>query len=162
MTEALHVLAEEAPDRPDVVALIEASDAYSLERYPPEGHFGTDVAGLKAPDVTFLVARRDGVAEGCGAVRWFSDDTAELKRIFVSETARGFGLGRHIMARLEMLAAERRVRTLYLETGPLNTEAVAMYRRLGYAECGPFADYAANPYSLFMTRKLTDKPSNEG
>lgn len=37
-----------------------------------------------------------------------------------------------------------------------------MYRPLGYAECGPFADYAANPYSLFMTRKLTDKPSNEG
>lgn len=162
MTEALHVIAEEAPDRTDVVALIEASDAYSLERYPPEGHFGTDITGLKLPDITFLVARRSGVAEGCGAVKWFADGTAELKRIFVSEAARGLGLGRRLMARLEALAADRGVTTLYLETGPLNTEAVAMYRRLGYAECGPFADYAANPYSLFMTRKLTDKPSNEG
>jgi len=162
MTEALHAIAEEAPDRPDTVALIEASDAYSLERYPPEGHFGTDIAGLKSPGITFLVARRDGVAEGCGAVKWFADGTAELKRIFVSETARGSGLGRRIVARLETLAAERGVKALYLETGPLNTEAVAMYRRLGYAECGPFADYAANPYSLFMTRKLTDKPSYEG
>ena len=128
----------------------------------PEGHFGTDISGLKSPDITFLVARRGGVAEGCGAVKWFADGTAELKRIFVSETARGLGLGRRIMARLEALAAERRVRTLYLETGPLNTEAVAMYRRLGYVECGPFADYVANPYSLFMTRKLTAKPSQEG
>lgn len=162
MMEELHAIAEEAPDRPDVVALIEASDAYSLERYPPEGHFGTDIAGLVSPDITFLVASRDGVAEGCGAVKWFADGTAELKRIFVSDKARGLGLGRRIMARLEALAAERSVKTLYLETGPLNTEAVAMYRRLGYAECGPFADYVANPYSLFMTKKLTDEPSNEG
>lgn len=162
MTDSLHAIAEEQPGRPDVVALIEASDAYSLERYPPEGHFGADIASLTSPDVTFLAARRGGVAEGCGAVKWFADGTAELKRIFVAETARGLGLGRRIMARLEALAAERRVRTLYLETGPLNTEAVAMYRRLGYVECGPFADYAANPYSLFMTRKLTDKPSQEG
>ncbi|MBS1168294.1 MAG: yedL [Proteobacteria bacterium] len=138
MTDALHVLAEEAPDSPDVVALIEASDAYSLERYPPEGHFGTDVAGLKSPDITFLVARRGGVAEGCGAMKWFADGTAELKRVFVSEAARGCGLGRRLMARLEALAAEHRVKRLYLETGPLNTEAVAMYRRLGYVECGPF------------------------
>lgn len=162
MAAALHVIAEEAPDQPDVVVLIEASDAYSLERYPPEGHFGTDIDGLKAPDITFLTARRDGVAEGCGAIRWQDDGSAELKRIFVSPAARGFGLGRAIMQRLEGLAAGRGVETLYLETGPLNTEAVAMYRRLGYAECGPFGDYEANPYSLFMTRNLTVEPSSEG
>ncbi|WP_370674749.1 GNAT family N-acetyltransferase [Pleomorphomonas sp. PLEO] len=162
MTDALHAIAEEAPDQPDVVALIEASDIYGAERYPAEGNFATDLAGLKAADITFLVARRGGAAEGCGAAKWFADGAAELKRIFVSERARGSGLGRRIMARLEALAAERRIKTLYLETGPLNTEAVAMYRRLGYVECGPFADYAANPYSLFMTKKLTDKPSNEG
>ena len=162
MTGALHDMAVEAPDRPDVVALIEASDAYSLERYPPEGHFGTDIAGLKSPNVSFVVARRDSVAEGCGALKRFDDATGELKRIFVSDAARGLGLGRRIMARLEAMAAEGGVKRLYLETGPLNTEAVAMYRRLGYAECGPFADYVANPYSLFMTRKLTGEPSNEG
>ncbi len=162
MAEAFHDIAQENPDRPDVVALIEASDAYSLERYPPEGHFGTDVVGLASPDVAFLVARRHGKAEGCGAVKWLADGTAELKRLFVSEAARGLGLGRRIMARLEAIAAARGVTTLYLETGPLNTEAVAMYRRRGYVECGPFADYAVNPYSLFMTRNLTGKPSNEG
>lgn len=162
MTGALHDMAVEAPDRPDVVALIEASDAYSLERYPPEGHFGTDIAGLKSPNVSFVVARRDGVAEGCGALKRFDDATGELKRIFVSDAARGLGLGRRIMARLEAVAAEGGLKRLYLETGPLNAEAVAMYRRLGYAECGPFADYAANPYNLFMTRKLTGEPSNEG
>lgn len=162
MLSAVHVIAEDAPDRPDVVALIEASDAYSLERYPPEGHFGTDIDGLKAADITFLTARRDGVAEGCGAIRWQADGSAELKRIFVLPSARGFGLGRKIMQRLEGLAAARGVETLYLETGPLNTEAVALYRRLGYVECGPFGDYAANPYSLFMTRNLTVEPSSEG
>lgn len=162
MAAMLHAIAEEAPDRPDIVALIAASDAYSLERYPPEGHFGTDIDGLKAANITFLCARRDGVAEGCGAIRWQADGSAELKRVFVAATARGAGLGRRLMARLEALAAGRDVETLYLETGPLNTEAVAMYRGLGYAECGPFGDYAANPYSLFMHKKLTGKPSSEG
>ena len=162
MTDALHVLAEEAPDQPDVVALIEASDVYGAERYPAEGNFATDLAGLKAADITFLVARRGGCAEGCGAVKWCGDGTAELKRIFVSEAARGFGLGSRIMERLETLIAARGIATINLETGPLNIEAVAMYRRLGYAECGPFGDYPANPYSLFMTKNMTVEPSNEG
>lgn len=40
-----------------------------------------------------------------------------------------------------------------VEERPLNTEAVVMYRGLGYV---------ANSYTLFMTRKLTGEPSNEG
>lgn len=134
--------------------LIAASDAFSAERYPPEGNFGTSIDGLDRPEVAFAVARIEGRALGCVALKFESDGTAELKRLFVHSDARGEGLGRRLMDFIEAVAHERGTRRINLETGPLNTEAVALYRAYDYAECGPFGDYAENPYSLFMTKDL--------
>lgn len=147
-------IAPETPAQPEVAALIEASDAYSLARYPAEGHFGTDIAGLIDPDVVFLVARRNGAAVGCGAIQWSGDGTAEVKRMFVSDDARGHGVGRRILGRLIDLARERGIDRVNLETGPLNTEAVALYHAMGFIDTGPFPPYEPNPWSLFMTRRL--------
>lgn len=147
-------IAAESVRQPEIVALIEASDRYSLERYPPEGHFGTDIDGLDRPDIIFAVARLDGRVVGCGALKFEEDATAELKRLFVTDAGRGRGIGKALMTWIEALAAERQVKRLNLETGPLNIEAVKLYRTFGYAECGPFGDYEDNPYSLFMTKKL--------
>lgn len=153
MTAVLAIAVEPA-DRPDVRELIALSDAYSGERYPPEGNFATDIAGLSEADVAFAVVRDDGRAIGCAALKWSGDGTAELKRLFVREEGRGKGAARQVMAFLEELARARGTARIDLETGPLNTEAVALYRALGYAECGPFPPYEANPYSLFMTKDL--------
>ncbi|MDS7597802.1 GNAT family N-acetyltransferase [Agrobacterium tumefaciens] len=144
----------EVPKQPEVVALIELSDEYMASLYPPEGNFAVDLDALSAPDISFLVARLDGKAVGCGAIKWFDDGSAELKRIFVHDDARGHGIGRKIMAALQALAEERGVFRLYLETGPLNVEAVGLYEALGYQHCGPFADYEENPHSLFMVKEL--------
>jgi putative acetyltransferase len=146
----------EPPTQPDVLGLIEASDVYMNALYPPEGNFAIDVDALCQPDITFVVARLHGKAAGCGAIKWHDDGTAELKRIFVADDARGNGIGRRIMDQLQGLADEKRTTRLYLETGPLNVEAVKMYRALGFEECGPFADYPENPYSLFMTKRLAN------
>jgi len=144
----------ERPDQPDVAALITLSDDYMAGLYPPEGNFAVDIEALCQPDIAFVVARLDGRAAGCGGIKWLDDGTAEMKRIFVRDDARGHGLGRRIMAMLEELAAARPVARLYLETGPLNTEAVGLYQSLGYRTCGPFSDYQDNPHSLFMTKDL--------
>jgi putative acetyltransferase len=144
----------ESPGQPEIEALIAASDAYSLTRYPAEGHFGTDIAGLVDPDIVFLVARRAGEAVGCGAVKWAGDGTAEIKRMFVRDDARGFGIGRRLIGRLEALARARGIDRLNLETGPLNTEAVRLYRAVGFDDCGPFPPYRPNPWSLFLTKRL--------
>ncbi|MCF6367618.1 GNAT family N-acetyltransferase [Rhizobium sp. TRM95001] len=61
------------------------------------------------------------------------------------------------MAELEALAATRHVGRLYLETGPLNIEAVRLYETLGYRSCGPFADYEENPHSLLMMKDLKQR-----
>lgn len=45
---------------------------------------------------------------------------------------------------------------LSLETGsaPAFEPALALYRRYGFADCEPFADYKPDPFSRFMTRRL--------
>lgn len=65
------------------------------------------------------------------------------------------------MARLlleHVLAESRRraYRRLSLETGstPDFAAAQALYRGFGFTECAPFADYAPDPFSLFMTLEL--------
>ena len=143
---------------PGIAELIALSDAYAAGLYPPEGNFATKLDGLDSPDIALAVARLDGRALGCVGLKFEPDGTAELKRLFVHSEARGSGLGRKLMDFIEALARQRGVRRIDLETGPLNTEAVALYRAYGYVECGPFGDYEANPYSLFMTKTLDPAP----
>lgn len=147
-------IAVERPDQPDVAALIALSDEYMAGLYPPEGNFAVDIEALFQPDIDFIVARLDGKAVGCGGIKWCDDGTAELKRIFVRDDARGHGLGRRIMETLQSLAEARGITRISLETGPLNTEAVRLYETFEYRICGPFADYEDNPHSLFMTKDL--------
>ncbi|KQQ36476.1 hypothetical protein ASG19_08570 [Rhizobium sp. Leaf306] len=147
-------IAIELPDQPDVAALIEMSDSFMAGLYPQEGNFAVDINALCQPDIVFVVARLDGKAVGCGGLKWLGDKTAEVKRIFVHDNARGHGVGRRIMGMLEDLAASHRIERVYLETGPLNTEAIGLYQGLGYRTCGAFAQYDENPYSLFMVKAL--------
>jgi len=45
---------------------------------------------------------------------------------------------------------------LSLETGSWDyfRPAIALYRSYGFVECPPFADYASDPNSIFMTLDL--------
>jgi putative acetyltransferase len=86
-------IAIENPDQPEVAALLDSSDAYMSALYPAESNHMLDIASLQRPEVTFLVARIDGQALGCGAVVNSSQGWAEIKRMFVSPAARGQRLG---------------------------------------------------------------------
>jgi putative acetyltransferase len=144
----------EPPDQPDVITLIEASDAYATALYPPESNHLLDIASLSAPAVTFLVVR-DGVeAVGCGAILRDPRGWGEVKRMYVRPDQRGRGVGHRVLAEVEALAQTSGLALLRLETGIHNTEALALYRRAGFAECAAFGDYAPDPLSVFMEKRL--------
>jgi putative acetyltransferase len=153
--QASLAIGAESPDQPEVIALLESSDAYMAALYPAESNHLLDVASLMQPDVTFIVARADGRAVGCGAVIDSREGWAEVKRMFVSPTARGRGLGRRLLEMLEAIAAERGATTLRLETGGRQPEALALYAAEGFVEIGPFGKYAADPLSIFMEKPIT-------
>jgi putative acetyltransferase len=145
----------ERPDQPEVMRLIEALDAYANALYPPESNHLLDIASLCAPAVTFLVVRDGTEAVGCGAILSDARGWGEVKRMYVRPDQRGRGVGKRVLAEIEQIARRAGLPLLRLETGIHNTEALALYRRAGFVECGPFGDYAADPLSVFMEKRVT-------
>ena len=144
----------ERPDGSDARALIAELDAYLIPLYPIESHHGYPVEKLLAEGVDFFVVRVDGTAAGCGAIKFFGDEYAELKRMFVRPDFRGSGLGRRMMEHLENHAVRRGVSILRLETGIRQAEAIGLYESLGYRRIGPFGEYRPDPLSYFFEKTL--------
>jgi putative acetyltransferase len=147
-------IAIERPDQPEVIALIDALDAYQKPLYPAESHHGIDMDALRAPGVLFAVARDvAGRVCGCAAVVLMRD-YGELKRMYVPPAARGRGLGAALLEFLERQSLANRRTVLRLETGNRQPEALRLYARAGYRERDPFGDYRPDPNSVFMEKSL--------
>src|SRR5436309_2950512 len=65
------------------------------------------------------------------------------------------GLAKAILRHLELHTFQRGVSVLRLETGIHQLEAIALYRRFGFKEIPPFAEYLPDPLSLFFEKALT-------
>jgi putative acetyltransferase len=148
------ILQIESPRQADVERLLAALDAYQSALYPPESNHFLDVDALAAPNVRFFVARREGRALGCGALRIDAAGYGELKRMFVSPEARGYRLGRLLLDRIEEEARREGLPCLRLETGIHQPEALGLYRSAGYVEREAFGEYRPDPLSVFMEKSL--------
>ncbi len=132
------------------------SDAFYDGLYPPESNHLESSTDLKARGVYLFGCRVDGLLVGSGAFKIMSDDGdyGEIKRVYVRDSHRGRGLSRQIMRVLEDELLRRGITCLRLETGVRQPEALGLYRRLGYAERGPFGAYLPDPLSVFMEKNL--------
>ena len=93
---------------------------------------------VRPPHGGFVVVYLDGEAVGCGAVKHHREGASDIKRMWVSESARGRGLGRGLLVHLEGLAREHGSALVRLETNNVLPEAIALYRSAGYLEVEPF------------------------
>jgi putative acetyltransferase len=148
------VIRIENPRGDGVRELIGALDSYLSALYPPASNHFLDLEQLSQPDVRFFVARRGGTPLACGALRIDRAGYGEVKRMYVAPAARGQGLGRAILARIEEQAAREGLGLMRLETGIRQAEAIALYRASGYVNCGPFGEYKLDPLSRFMEKRL--------
>ncbi|MBX3501182.1 MAG: GNAT family N-acetyltransferase [Alphaproteobacteria bacterium] len=154
MALALRIVREN-PDQPDVRAELAEADKWYLATYPAESINTIDLAELMAPNVTFFAARdQEGRLLGFGAVVE-CDGYAEIKRMYVSQAARGMKVSRRILERLEAHAISRGFTVMRLETGPLQPEALGLYQTHGYQPIPHYADYDADdPNSLCFEKRL--------
>ena len=146
-------ISAEPLEGPVAQTLIATLNAELSALYPEPGatHFSLDPAQVAPGAGAFLVARRDGKPIGCGALRRLTDatvvaelgaDVGELKRMFVAREARGTGIGRALLAQLESEGRALGMTRIVLETGIRQHEALALYRRAGYAGIAPYGEYA--------------------
>jgi DNA-binding MarR family transcriptional regulator/GNAT superfamily N-acetyltransferase len=99
---------------------------------------------LTPPTGFFVVARLDGGPVGCGGLKRIDETIGEIKRIWTAPSARGLGIARRMLRKLEGAARDSGLETLRLDTNKALTEAHALYRREGYRE---IARYNDNPYA---------------
>jgi GNAT superfamily N-acetyltransferase len=136
------------------VALIAALDAEFHVRYPGAPVFGIDAPSLVAGGGVFLIAYQDGVPLGCGALRPLDGNVVEVKRMFVRPDARGRGIARAVLERLEQIAAARGFTVSRLETGVRQPEALRLYEAAGYRRIPCFGEYAASAHSVCYEKGL--------
>ena len=131
------VLRAHSLDEPVVAELIGELNAELDEMYPEPGanHFSLPTAD------EFLVAWDGDRPVGCGAVRVIEPGVAEIKRMYVRPAQRGRHIGGMILRALETTALGLGCHRLVLETGTRQVEAMALYRRHGFAEIPCWGEY---------------------
>ncbi len=110
--------------------------------------------GKYAPPRGRLLLAWDGAeAVGCVALRPLGNGAAEMKRLYVRPGVRGQHLGRRLAERICDEAQETGYRRICLDTLPGMSEAIALYRTLGFTAAAP---YVHNPIegALFLAREL--------
>ncbi|MFM0337079.1 bifunctional helix-turn-helix transcriptional regulator/GNAT family N-acetyltransferase [Paraburkholderia fungorum] len=112
--------------------------------FDPSVSLSADAHELTAPAGALIVARLHGSPIGCVALKFHKKSPAELKRMWVSRSARGMGLGRRLIEEAEKHARQTGVRVIRLETNRTLREAISLYRQAGYVEVDAFN---AEPYA---------------
>ncbi|MEO0939760.1 MAG: GNAT family N-acetyltransferase [Pseudomonadota bacterium] len=136
------LLIERMADVPDMVETYYAKADY--------GALITDLPRIHArPRGDILLAEADGII-GCAMYYPISARETEIKRIFVSPEGRGQGAAKALvmdaMARARADGYDRMV----LDTVATLTEAIALYRKIGFAPCAPF--YTPDPQFVKLLR----------
>lgn len=149
-------IAMERPDTPDVAQLVHDLQHYLEQFYPPESQHGFSIDQLVAQQVDFFVARIDGVAAGCCGVKFYAYDGGfgEIKRMYVPPVWRGRGIAKQLLTQIETHTINHGYRTLRLETGIHQEEALALYEWFGFVRIPPFGEYTTDPLSICYEKKL--------
>lgn len=118
---------------------------------------------MRPPLGAFLVAGVDGEWVACGAIRRTAPATGYIKRMWVSPSVRGLGIGRRMLAALEAEGAALGFTTIQLETNRALPEAIQLYRSAGYAEVAPFNDetYAHHWFEKHLAVGTATTPASD-
>ncbi|WP_104190470.1 GNAT family N-acetyltransferase [Cryobacterium sp. Y82] len=149
----------ENPRQDDVLGLVQPNDDFALSLYPTESYHGLDIVALERPDVVFYVARDNGLALRTTAIVDRGDKIGGVKRMFVTDAARGAGVGRALLETVEAFAHTVNISLIQLETGLPPTAAIALYKRSGYEHIPRFGKYVDDPTSYCMEKRIQKQPT---
>ncbi|CAB4689250.1 unannotated protein [freshwater metagenome] len=146
---------------PDAALLIEQVQEEYVARYGSRDETPLDPLMFEPPSGSFFVGYLAGHPVATGAWRrstveaFGSTESAEIKRMYVAPPAQRRGLARRMLAHLERTAAASGARSLVLETGTAQPEAIALYVSAGYTPVPGFGYYRDQPESRCFARSLT-------
>lgn len=137
-------------------ALLEQHFAGMLANSPAGSCHFLDFEGLRAGGVTFWSIHKGDALAGCGALKQIDAGHGEIKSMRTADAFLRQGVAARMLDYIVAEAQQRGLDRISLETGsgPAFEPALELYRRYGFEDCEPFADYKPDPFSRFMTRPL--------
>ena len=140
-------------DDPNFQELVKLLDLELQERDGEEHVFYATLN--KTNTLNYVVVAYDqNEAIGCGALRNYSNDTMEVKRMFVPLNKRGQGIASTVLAALETWSRELGIRKCVLETGKKQPEAIALYKKNHYNIIPNFGKYEGVENSVCFEKEL--------
>jgi len=140
-------------DDPNFQQLVKLLDLELQERDGDEHSF---YAALnKTNTLNYVVVAYDKDEPlGCGALRTYSNDTMEVKRMFVPLHKRGQGIASTILSALEIWCKEFGIKKCVLETGKNQPEAIDLYKKNQYNIIPNFGKYGGVENSVCFEKEF--------
>lgn len=140
----------ENPDFDKLVVLLDAV----LRDYDGEDHaFYAQFNKTKLMNEV-IVAYENDAPVGCGAIKKYDAQTAEIKRMYVLPEFRGRGIARQVLEELEKWAGEIGFTNCILETGFKQVDAIHLYHKHGYQNIKNYGQYIGIDNSVCMQKVL--------
>lgn len=137
----------------DFVMLVRLLDADLAQRDGDEHafyHQFNQIDHIKHAIVTY----ENGKPNGCGAMKEYTPDAMEIKRMYALPQFRGQGIATRVLAELESWAAELGYKRCILETGKKQPEAIALYKKSHYTQIKNYGQYIGIENSVCFEKKL--------
>lgn len=128
-----------------------------MHRNSPPGHVhALAIDSLRSPGVTFWTAWTENQLCGCGALKELDRHTGEVKSMRTRDAFLRMGVGQAVLDEIIRTGRQRGYSRLCLETGTGEAFAAAhaLYLRNGFQWSGPFGEYTATNFNLFMAKVL--------
>jgi len=135
-------------------------DLLLIDSYFDAAAFEEELATLPGkyspPRGQLFLATVDGAPAGCVALREIDATRCEMKRMFVYPEYHGRGVGRALGEAVLGAGRAAGYRTMLLDTSFRQTEAQALYLRLGFREVAPYYELSDDlrDWLVFMERSL--------
>lgn len=161
----MRVSISEAISQDDVDAVRRLFEEYAASLGIDLGYqgFAAELAGLPgayAPNLGRLIlAKIDGRAAGCVALRPIDDQKCEMKRLFVRPELQGVGLGRRLATCVIDEARAIGYSTILLDTLPSMSDALRLYESIGFVRRQPYFESPIEG-NVFMELQLKTAHQN--
>lgn len=101
-----------------------------------------------------VIALKDGISLGCGAIKEYDKNSVEIKRMYVNPKSRGYGVAAQVLKELEVWAQELGYKRCILETGIGLENAINLYKKNGYISIPNFAPYENTEESVCFEKDV--------
>lgn len=140
-------------DNEDFIALVKHLDADLAKRDGTDHSFYEQFNQINKIQHVVL-GYENNKAISCGAIKEFSSNTMEVKRMYTLPKYRGKGIAGRILKELETWAADLSCKKCILETGKRQPEAIALYKKYGYKIIQNYGQYSKMENSVCFEKKI--------